>query len=352
MVTSMANRDFWKGKRVFITGHTGFKGSWLTLWLEDMGAIVRGYSSGTTDTFSIVLGNKVKSYHFLNENIKDMSKLLMEMIHFAPDIVIHLAAQAFVRKSYEFPYLTYSTNAQGTTNVLQAVNTIPSVKAVLIVTTDKVYANNESGTPFVETDPLGGKDPYSTSKVCAEMITESFKKCVIRKDLMITTVRAGNVIGGGDFSEDRIIPDIIRAKQKGEPIVLRNLNAIRPWQHVLDVLNGYLLVVEEMMCEGINNGPYNFGPRLEDSYFTVSDIVSFFQVRLLLDITYGDKPEAKVLRLNSDKAKWGLGWRTMLTISALNATRHWYDTYLHTDKNMKEFSLEQIHHFEKGAFRD
>ena len=272
--------DFEK-KKILITGHTGFKGSWLTLWLTKLGAKVIGYSlePPTKPSLFEILNLKEKIVHIIGD-IKDEEKLKNIFKKYKPDIVFHLAAQSLVRFSYKEPKLTYETNVMGTLNVLEAVREAKSVKVVIIVTSDKCYENKEWVYGYRENDPLGGHDPYSSSKACAELVVEAYRNSFFNPknygkthQVALATVRAGNVIGGGDWQVDRLIPDCVKALSKGKPIKIRNPNAIRPWQHVLEPLSGYLLLVQKMWkeptkyCEAWNFGPY------EKDIATVKEIV-------------------------------------------------------------------------------
>lgn len=353
------NKAFWKGKRVLITGHTGFKGSWLSIWLLGMGAQVTGYAlppEGETDNF-VVSGLAEKLYHEEGD-IREESRLLEVFKKHRPEIVFHLAAQPLVRLSYEKPRLTYETNVIGTLNVLEAIRQTPSVKSALVVTTDKCYENKETVQGYRETDPLGGYDPYSSSKACAEILTASYRSSYFSGEYAaaIASARAGNVIGGGDWAKDRIVPDCIRAIQEGKTVRLRNPGAVRPWQFVLEPLSGYLMLAQRLWEQPLKyTGGWNFGPE-ETVLATVKDIAD-----MVVD-AYGhgtvetgidsDAPhEAGLLCLNIAKAKQELGWRPVLDLGdTVRMTVEWYRDYKQTDPY--ELCRKQIREFEeKNAVR-
>lgn len=320
----MINASFWKGKRVFLTGHTGFKGSWLSIWLNELGAEVVGYALEPNTTPSLYkIANVDSLVTSVIGDIRDLPLLKKTMVEFNPDIVIHMAAQSLVRESYDTPVDTYEINVMGTVNVLESVRHCDSVKAVLNVTTDKVYENKEWTWGYRESDTLGGYDPYSNSKACSELVTSSYIQSFFNpKDygkhgVAIATARAGNVIGGGDWAKDRLIPDIIRAIEHNENITLRNPNAVRPWQHVLEPLSGYLMLVEKLFINGTEYGNgWNFGPS-SNNIRNVKDVVD------LILIYFGEYSgnviiedntlhETQLLQLESSKAnkllKWNSKW--------------------------------------------
>lgn len=306
--------DFYKDKKVFITGHTGFKGSWLCKVLIMAGADVMGYSleaPTNPNLFSLLkLEKKVKS---VTGDIRDLKKLSESVDSFRPEIVIHLAAQPIVRDSYKDPVYTYETNVMGTVNVLEAVRKCDSVKSFLNVTTDKVYQNNEWVWGYREDERLCGQDPYSNSKSCSELITYSYIKSFFQdKDVAISTARSGNVIGGGDFANDRIIPDCIRAAMSNEDIIVRNPHSTRPYQHVLECLGGYLLVVQKQYEDKKYASNYNFGPD-ENSCVTTGALVDLF-CKIWGNIKWinkfdGGPHEANFLKLDCSRAKTELNWR-------------------------------------------
>ncbi len=315
-MTKKVNKSFWKNKKVFVTGHTGFKGSWICTWLNFMGSIVRGYSltpKTSPNLFTVLnLEDKIESEF---ADIRDYKALENSIISFKPDILVHMAAQPFVRYSYNNPIETYTTNVLGTQNILEVIRKCNSIKSTIIVTTDKCYSNEELDIPFKEDDKLGGFDPYSSSKACCEILTNSYIKSFFNddKNSFIATVRAGNVIGGGDWSEDRLIPDIFRSLDKNLDLKIRNPKAIRPWQHVLEPLSGYLILAEKLFENGKKyQGAWNFGPNLDDCK-TVEWIVNNILKKSNTDLNWKldsiESPyESKFLKLDISKAINLLGW--------------------------------------------
>lgn len=351
----MGLTDFWNGRRVFLTGHTGFKGSWLSLWLEKLGAEVTAVSL-EPETNPSLYGRLApwngQSHHIAD--IREAATFKQHFIDFEPEIVIHMAAQALVRRSYENPTETFATNVMGTANVLDAVRETPSVKTALVVTSDKVYANDGSGLPFVETDMLGGKDPYSNSKACTELVVQSYRDSFFKgRDIRLATVRAGNVIGGGDWSKDRLIPDFIRAFESRQPILLRYPEAIRPWQHVLEPLGGYLAFAEALTLAGERELPeaLNFGPDPQN-FATVCELAE------ALGLAHGVSdvwkpapgnhlPEAPALTLSSALALSAIGWRPRLSLQqTIEWTAAWYKAN-REGADMRAFSLGQIAAYEE-----
>lgn len=323
---------FWRGRTVLVTGHTGFKGSWLSLWLTAMGARVIGYALDPPTRPSLFeqarIAERVTSLH---GDVRDLDRLHAAVRAHKPDVVIHMAAQALVRASYDDPVGTYAVNVMGTVNVLEAARHAGTVRTVVVVTSDKCYENRETLWSQRETDPMGGHDPYSSSKGCAELVASAYARSFLTEaGIAVATVRAGNVIGGGDWAADRLIPDIMRSFQRGEPVVIRYPNAVRPWQHVLEPLAGYLAVAEHLMAERINSGEgFNFGP-VDDDARPVQWIT-----RHLADLWGGGARwqvadgahahEAGMLRLDSSKARLTLGWRPRLTLDeALEWVVEWY----------------------------
>lgn len=328
--------DFWNGRRVFVTGHTGFKGGWLAIWLKKLEAVVAGYSLAPLAKPNLFEVANV-SVGILNviADINDGERLKTEMRRFEPEVVFHLAAQPLVRRSYDYPLETLKTNIMGTANVLEAIRQAPTVRAVVIVTTDKCYDNKDWDWGYRETDALGGYDPYSSSKAAAEIVTASYRNSFFTLDryrehrVALATARAGNVIGGGDWSPDRLIPDLLRAFETGRPIVLRNPGSVRPWQHVLEPLSGYLQLARKL----VEAGPafadsWNFGPSENDS-ISVLEIVNKmnnnFRFPVKVEAVSSPQPhEAKVLRLDTSRARVNLGWRPVLTIdTAINWVVDW-----------------------------
>lgn len=348
---------FFKGKKVLVTGHTGFKGSWLSLILLKLGASVSGYSLApdTTPNLYSLLGidNEI---HSNIADIRDYEVLSAIFRKEKPEIVLHLAAQPLVRPSYEDPLYTFSTNVMGTVNVLECVRQSKSAKASVIITTDKVYEVKD-GAPHRETDELGGYDPYSSSKVCAEHIIRSYIRSYFNPDKekstpqsFIASARAGNVIGGGDWSKDRIVPDIMRALfERKNKIVLRNPSAIRPWQHVLDPLFGYLLLAKKLYEEDLGAmGAWNFAPE-EGNFVTVEELTKR-SIRVLgmgsyVTIPDSGKHETEILRLDSSKVKAYLGWKPILNIDeCISWSAEWYRSF-YLGQNAREITENQIGSF-------
>jgi CDP-glucose 4,6-dehydratase len=362
-VELMPNQGFWKGKKVLVTGHTGFKGSWLSIWLIELGADVTGYSLdpySELDNFLLAgLKNKMKD---IRGDVRDFTKLLNVFSESQPEIVFHLAAQPLVRLSYEIPKDTYDINIGGTVNVLEAIRRTDSVKAGVLITTDKCYENKEWVWGYRENDPLGGYDPYSSSKGAAELVIAGYRNSFFHPEKFIShgkaiaSARAGNVIGGGDWSKDRIIPDCIRALQQGKPIEVRNPLAMRPWQHVLEPLRGYLCLASKMVENGAQYaGAWNFGPD-DDAIIPVKEIVD--QVihcwggGKWLDLSDPHSlHEAKLLSLDCSKAKFALHWKPAFHIKdAVKYTIDWYKNYQHI--NVYDLCKEQIMKYTELAGND
>jgi CDP-glucose 4,6-dehydratase len=348
----------WKGRRVFLTGHTGFKGGWLALWLAKMGAEVRGYAldPSTTPSFFEAAGVG-KLVEDIRGDIRDAASLNAAMTAFKPDIVMHMAAQPLVRYSYVDPIGTYETNVIGTARVLEAVRKTPSVRAVVSVTTDKCYENVETLRPYKETDPLGGYDPYSSSKACAEIVSAAYRQSffpvaeISRHRVALATARAGNVIGGGDWSTDRLIPDLVRGFLAGEPVRIRRPKAVRPWQHVLEPLFGYIRLAEELYQLNPKFATaYNFGPAEDDAQPVewIADRMTKFwggNAKWVLDPDPGVH-EAGLLMLDAGKAQAELGWTPHLDLeTALEWLVAWYKAWENGDA-MQEFTLKQIAAYE------
>lgn len=343
------NPKFWRDKKVFLTGHTGFKGSWMGAWLTRLGARVTGFSLApeTTPSHFALLP---KEYESLEGDLRDLEAVRGALRLANPDVVVHMAAQSLVRASYADPVGTYATNVMGTLHVLEATRRTPSVRVALIVTSDKCYENRETMKPYVETDPIGGYDPYSSSKGCAEILTSSMRRSFFSDSpCLVASVRAGNVIGGGDWAVDRLIPDCIRAWTNREPVRIRNPLAIRPWQHVLDPLSGYLQLAEALYVGEKNFAKgWNFGPTL-DSAWPVEKIVGAVKARLpAFDffVEPSNEHEANLLTLDSEQARRELGWSPRWTIEpALEKTIEWYASHrasgeLLTDKQIREHMVE------------
>lgn len=330
----MANLSFYRDKRVFVTGHTGFKGSWLCKMLVNAGAEVTGYSlkpPTEPNLFSICgIQNRI---HSVIADIRDLSKLKETFDQANPEIVLHLAAQPIVRESYNNPRYTYETNVMGTVNVLECTRHNSCVKSFLNVTTDKVYHNNEWAWGYRETDPLDGFDPYSNSKSCSELVTHSYKNSFFADGCTaISTARAGNVIGGGDFAKDRIIPDCVRAAEKRESVIVRNPSSMRPYQHVLEPLFVYLMIVEAQYRDGKYAGYYNVGPD-ECDCITTGNLVDLFcrkwdNGQKWIDQSDGGPYEANFLKLDCSKLKSTFGWKPRWSITqAVDKTVEWTKVY-------------------------
>jgi CDP-glucose 4,6-dehydratase len=335
---SAFDTSFWRGRKVFVTGHTGFKGAWLTLWLADLGAQVTGFSLPPhTDPSLFALCARGRATDLYGD-IADAALVARVLTIAEPDIVIHMAAQALVRPSYEDPLGTYATNVMGTANLLQAVRAAPSVRAAIVVTSDKVYDNDGTGRPFAEDDRLGGRDPYGSSKACAELVARSFRECFFVDGCPIVTARAGNVIGGGDWSPFRVVPDIVEAAAARRPVELRYPRAVRPWQHVLDPLAGYLMLAQAMVTEPSTvPAALNFGPD-SDSMRPVSELVEALAAcwggRPAWRLGSGEHPhEAALLALDATRARRLLGWRPLLSFDdAVRWTADWYGAFWNGEK--------------------
>lgn len=341
--------SFYKDRKIFLTGHTGFKGAWLSLWLGEMGAKVCGFALKPEEES---LFNLAKVEESLEESvigdIRNRDEINLAVKKFQPEIIIHMAAQPLVRDSYVDPLKTYETNVIGTLNVFEAARKSGSVKTILNVTTDKCYENRESLRPYQENDRLGGYDPYSSSKACAEILTSSYRRSFFEKEeIGIASARAGNVIGGGDFSVDRIIPDIVRAIRDGKKVEIRSPKSIRPWQHVLEPLYGYLLLTKNLFeRENFFSKAYNFGPD-SDAEVTVEELVKAFIQRIGCgSYEVGESKdfhEANLLRLDSTMAKTELGWSPKLSFrESISWTVDWYKCYLNDKKQVKDLSKAQI----------
>ena len=345
---------FWQGKRVFITGHTGFKGSWLSLWLQQLGAHVKGYSLPAPTNPSVFDLCDVQSGMESEINdIRNLEQIKKSMASFAPEILIHMAAQPLVRHSYVDPVETYQTNVLGTVNVLEAARAVDDLRVIISITTDKCYQNNEWEWGYRENDPMGGDDPYSSSKGCAELVSAAYKKSFFDtadRPKRIATVRAGNVIGGGDWAVDRLIPDILNAFEKSGSIRLRNPHAIRPWQHVLEPLSGYLMLAVKLWDAEKNYlSAWNFGPH-PDSMVRVGliaeSMASQWGSGAKIKIDDGYHPhEASILKLDISRALSHLGWAPKLSLQrALGLIIEWHKAYL-DDRDMREITLQQIKAF-------
>lgn len=356
---------FWRGRRVFLTGHTGFKGGWMSLWLAHLGADVRGYALDPwTDPSLFDIARIGEVVEDIRGDIRDGAQLDASMREFRPEVVFHLAAQPLVRRSYEHPIETYETNVIGTARLLDAVRRTPTVRAVVSVTTDKCYENREWVWPYRETDPLGGYDPYSSSKACAEIVSAAFRQSYFPVERLsehgvaVATARAGNVIGGGDWSSDRLIPDLVRGFLSGEPVRIRRPNAIRPWQHVLEPLYGYIRLAEELLGDASRAAhfasAYNFGPGEDDARpvsWIAERMAAFWGngASWVLDADAGPH-EAGYLRLDASRARRDLNWTPRLRLeTALEWLVQWYrawqsgpDTGKPDSGRMQALTLTQI----------
>jgi len=342
---------FWQGRRVLVTGHTGFKGVWLSLWLEQLGAKVIGLSlppHTSPSLYSLVGPWPNQEREFVD--VRDARAVTKAVADAQPQIVFHLAAQALVRPSYQDPITTFATNVMGTLHILGAIRHVPGIEAAVVVTTDKVYENLQLGQPFVEQDRLGGKDPYSSSKACAELVTQSFRDSFLSDDRAprVATARAGNVVGGGDWSVDRLVPDIVRAHTAGHKVKLRYPDAVRPWQHVLEPLHGYL-TLGQLLIESPKIAPkaVNFGPD-PGGFLSVAEVVE------MVSQAFGGSPgweqmsgahpaEADTLTLSSEHARQTLGWRSKLTmLETIDWTAQWYRD-LAGGGDARQLTLSQIY---------
>jgi len=346
---------FWKGKKVFLTGHTGFKGGWLSLWLSSMGAKVTGYALAANTTPSLfdvlAIESLVEKAHLAD--VRDLENLQKSISQAKPDVVIHMAAQPLVRYSYVNPVETYATNVMGTVHVLESIRSVDSVRATVIVTTDKCYENKEWVWGYRENEPMGGFDPYSNSKGCAELVTSAYRQSYFSGATSVNKVasaRAGNVIGGGDWSEDRLIPDAIKAFEENKPLMIRNPLATRPWQHVLEPLSGYLILAQALYEQGSAFATgWNFGPRDEDNR-SVQEVVELliagWNKTALWQKEGVEQPhEADLLRLDCSKARRELGWIPKWGLeTAIHKIVQWQEAYK-VKENMQEISLAQINQY-------
>jgi CDP-glucose 4,6-dehydratase len=353
------NNAFWKNKKVLITGHTGFKGSWLALWLQNIGAQTMGYSLEPPTKPSLFeickVSDKMTS---LNGDVRDKKNFEAVLNKYSPEIVFHLAAQALVRRSYKEPLETYETNVMGTVNLFEICRRAPSVKVIVNVTSDKCYENRESLIGYKETDAIGGYDPYSSSKGCSELVTNAYIKSFFNPDKYkehgkaLASVRAGNVIGGGDWAEDRLVPDCIRALMLKKSPEIRYPDAVRPWQHVFEPLFGYLMLAEKLYENGPEfTGAWNFGPEdndLKPVKWIVQNMISSWGDNISWEVENKEQPhETGYLKLDCSKAKTKLGWHPILDLEkSLKMTVEWYKAYLNK-QDMLGFSINQIKNYER-----
>lgn len=347
--------DVYSGRRVLITGHTGFKGSWLALWLKTLGAEVAGFSldipSSPANFELLDLGHRV--CHYVGD-IRDRSSLAEVIDEFRPEIVFHLAAQALVRRSYDDPVSTFETNTMGMVNLLECIRVRPWIEVAILITSDKVYRNDEWCWGYRETDALGGRDPYSGSKGCAELAAHSYLHSFLRHTpTRVVTSRAGNVIGGGDWAADRIVPDCIRAWSQGKPVTLRSPQATRPWQHVLEPLSGYLWLGALLWqkVEGLNGEAFNFGPdpHINQTVAELLDAMASRWPRAEWQVQEGCEEgghEARLLKLSCDKALFNLNWRAVLQFAeTVSYTVDWYRTWHMGGKDLYDCTVDQIEQY-------
>ncbi|MFI3185982.1 MAG: CDP-glucose 4,6-dehydratase [Methylococcaceae bacterium] len=350
----MVDSSFWAGKVVLLTGHTGFKGSWLSLWLQSMGAKVIGYAlPAPTNPSLFVVANVAEHMVSIESDIRDFTALSSVFNKYQPEIIIHMAAQPLVRYSYANPIETYSTNVMGTVHVLEAARLTSSVRAIVNVTSDKCYENREWPWGYRENEPMGGHDPYSNSKGCSELVTSAYRNSYFYPDnykdhgVALASGRAGNVIGGGDWAEDRLIPDIMRAIAKGEPVYIRNPNAIRPWQHVMEPLSGYLVLAQKLYEENSSYAEsWNFGPSDQDAkpvQWIVDNLTHSWGEGASWVLDSGDHPhEAHYLKLDCSKAKARLNWVPKWHLDEALAKIVKWQKHYQQGSDMKEVTLKQI----------
>jgi CDP-glucose 4,6-dehydratase len=349
------NRDFWNGKRVLLTGHTGFKGSWTSLWLQELGAEVTGFAlPPPTDPSLFEQADVTSGMASRIGDIRDLDVLAQCLAEVRPEIVLHMAAQPLVRLSYEIPVETYATNVMGTVHLLEAIRQAGGVRAVVNITSDKCYENREQLTGYREEDPMGGHDPYSNSKGCAELVTASYRKSFFSKadngHCALASARAGNVIGGGDWASDRLIPDLLASFAQGESVEIRNPQAIRPWQHVLEPLSGYLELAERLYLDGSAYAEaWNFGPDTADEkpvQYIVEKLVQYWGSGAAWRHDTGTHPhEANFLKLDCSKARQRLGWHPVWGLDeTLQRIVRWHKAWL-AGENMRACTLAEINDY-------
>jgi CDP-glucose 4,6-dehydratase len=349
MESLVTDPAFWRGKRVFLTGHTGFKGAWASLLLRRLGASVYGYALPPTHQSSLFVTARIADdIKHCVADIRDLSALRTAMAEAEPDIVIHMAAQALVRPSYEEPVDTFTTNVMGTVHVLEAARQLACVQVILNVTSDKCYENNGAGSAFREGDRLGGDDPYSNSKACAELVTHSYRHSFFKSPgaPRVATARAGNVFGGGDFARDRLVPDAMQAFMAGDALRIRNPGSVRPWQHALDPVLGYLTLAERLAGDERFVGGWNFGPDAASEVpvgTVVEQLIALWGDGARWTSDAGPHPhEAAYLRLDCAKARSELGWTPLFDLShGLRLTVDWYKA-LREGRDLRKFSLDQL----------
>ena len=352
----VAAKTFWNDRKVFITGHTGFKGSWLSLLLKMLGAEICGYSlPPPTEPNLYTLANVSNKLKSIDGDVRDLTSLKKAVNDFKPDVVIHMAAQSLVRGSYDDPVTTYETNVSGTVNLLESIRHTDGIQSVINITSDKCYLNKEKQRGYKEGDELGGHDPYSNSKACAELVTSAFRDSFFSSSsgntTAIATARAGNVIGGGDWAIDRLIPDIIRSCISNQQAVIRNPEAIRHWQHVLEALSGYLLLAEKLASTSAFSGAWNFGPGFADAkpVAWIADKLTQHwgnNANWIMDDN-DHLQETHTLHLDSSKARNSLGWIPRMHLDqAIEWTSDWYEAYSRNEP-MQSFTESQIQHYLK-----
>lgn len=349
------NAAFWQGRKVLLTGHSGFKGSWLSLWLQQMGAEVTGYSLLPISPSMFEIARVGSGMCSIWGDVRDLAQLRDTISAHQPEIIIHMAAQALVRRSYREPVETYATNVMGTVHLLEAARTQPCVRVVLNVTSDKCYENFEWERGYREDDAMGGFDPYSSSKGCAELVTAAYRNSYFKDGAALASARAGNVIGGGDWAEDRLIPDIMRAITSGRAARIRNPAAIRPWQHVLEPLSGYLLLAQMLYEKGAPMAEgWNFGPSDHDArpvQWIADRLTTAWGEGACWKQDVGEHPhEAHSLKLDCGKARERLGWHPRWTLDqALDAIVAWHKGY-RDGEDMRELSLRQISSYMNSTY--
>jgi CDP-glucose 4,6-dehydratase len=355
-MNATVNTAFWQGKKVFLTGHTGFKGSWLSLWLQSMGAEVKGFALEPPTTPSLFEQAGVAAgMESEIGDIRNLAAITASMTSFNPDILIHMAAQPLVRLSYREPVETYATNVMGTVHVLEAARQCSNLKAIVNVTTDKCYENQEWVWGYRENEPMGGHDPYSNSKGCSELVTAAYRNSFFNTadTPALASARAGNVIGGGDWAEDRLIPDILRAFEQQQPVIIRNPLATRPWQHVLEPLSGYLILAEKLYTEGTAYAEgWNFGPRDEDVQpveWILNHMVEQWGAGASWQLDTNPQPhEAQLLKLDISKAAAKLKWQPRWSLAqALDSIVEWHQCWL-AQKDIRQATLNQISLYQAG----
>jgi CDP-glucose 4,6-dehydratase len=349
------NKDFWKNKRVYLTGHTGFKGSWMTIWLESMGAVVKGYALEPNTTPNLfTLASVSDNIESEIGDIRNLGQLTDSMLSFNPDLLIHMAAQPLVRLSYKDPVNTYTTNVIGTVNVLEAARKCSNLKAIVSVTTDKCYENKEWDWGYRENESMGGHDPYSSSKGCAELVTSAYRRSFFssQDSASLASARAGNVIGGGDWAEDRLMPDILSSFENSIPVIIRNPLSTRPWQHVLEPISGYLVLAENLYLKGDDFAEgWNFGPN-EDGCKSVNWILDKMIISwgkgAFWKLDENNNPhEAGFLKLDCSKAKNRLKWKPIWNLNeTLQMIVNWHKEFLN-GTDMKEVCLKEINNYIK-----